>query len=38
MFGVLLTILKNKGRFTAAEYGIMAALTVVAAEQMAMKI
>jgi Flp pilus assembly pilin Flp len=38
VFGLLLSILKNEGRFTAVEYGIMAALTVVAAEQMAMKI
>ena len=38
MFRVLLSILKNESRFTAVEYGIMVALTVVAAEQMAMKI
>jgi Flp pilus assembly pilin Flp len=38
MFRVLLSFLKNEGRFTAVEYGIMVALTAVAAEQMAVKI
>jgi Flp pilus assembly pilin Flp len=38
MYRVLRSILQNEGRFTAVEYGIIAALTVVAAEQMAMKI
>ena len=40
--GVVLTalrsILNNKGRFTAVEYGIMACLIVVYAEQMILKI
>ncbi len=38
MFGTLFKILRNQGRFTAVEYRIMAALTIVAVEQMAMKI
>jgi hypothetical protein len=36
MFRVLRSVLKNEGRFTAVEYGIMAALTVVVAEKMAL--
>jgi hypothetical protein len=37
MFQALRSILKNNGRFTAVEYGIMVALTVVTAEKMAFK-
>jgi Flp pilus assembly pilin Flp len=38
MFERLRKILRNEGRFTAAEYGILAALMIIVAEQMAMKI
>jgi hypothetical protein len=38
LFKRLLKSLRNEHRFTATEYGILAALTIIAAEQMAMKI
>jgi hypothetical protein len=38
MFERLLKILRNEGRFTAVECGILAALMIIVAEQMAMKI
>jgi Flp pilus assembly pilin Flp len=38
MFRVLQSILKNEGRFTAVEYGIIATLTLLAAEKMAFQI
>jgi Flp pilus assembly pilin Flp len=38
MFRVLQSILKNEGQFTAVEYGIIATLTLLAAEKMAFQI
>ena len=37
MFGVLKTVLRKEGRFTAVEYGIMVTQTLIAVVQMMMK-
>jgi hypothetical protein len=38
MFRVLRSVLKNEGRFTAVEYGIMIGMTLIAVEQMVLKV
>jgi hypothetical protein len=38
MFEALLKIWKNEGRFTAAEYGIATAMTLIVIEKMVMNI
>jgi Flp pilus assembly pilin Flp len=37
MFGVLKTVLRNEGRFTAVEYGIMLTQVLITLVQMMMK-
>jgi Flp pilus assembly pilin Flp len=38
MFGVLFRLLKNHDRFTATEYGVIAAMIVIAVEQLASRL
>ncbi len=37
MFEIFIRLLKNEDGFTATEYGLMAALTLIAVEQLAKK-
>jgi hypothetical protein len=38
MFRVLRSVLKKEGRFTPVEYGIMIGMTLIAVEQMVLKV
>jgi Flp pilus assembly pilin Flp len=38
MFGVLFRLLKNHDGFTATEYGVIAAMIVIAVEQLASRL